>query len=237
MTPRRNPDATVLVGLLVLLAASTADAWGRKPPKTEEVRLSWRTLSDSESKEVLRAAPDLMPSYKAEQFNWTGVFRDYPLIEVTTPSLKRLFPAERFYNGTMIGTERPHRPYLMAVAGHTRYVMPEEFNQLLPDIGLTITRKNVIALAEAFIVLAAAGDKRTVPHITFLDRRLTDHALLEVNINGDTERWDFEYEPTKFGAIWVKNDHGITINVFNVPIRRLTEPHERVLKDAAPPQR
>ena len=181
-----------------------------------------RLMSASESKEVLHSAPGLVPSYRGEQFNSARMLEMYPLIEVTVPLLKRSLPAARLYNGVMQGTEPPLHPYLVVVAGHTRYLMPEEFDQLLSDIGIKITRKNVMDLAKAFIILGIAGDKRTVPHITFIDEKLADHAWLKVNINGDVEGWDFEYEPSRFGPITRKNDK-YYINVYNVPLRAIPD--------------
>jgi hypothetical protein len=203
--------------LLLLLAFSPIAAWGRKPPQRGTVEVTVRPMSASEIKEILLAVPGWLPRYDRIHLNddTTRLVNRYPYMEVTAAQLRRIFPKARFYNGIR-NTSEGRQPYVVAIAGHKLYPMLSEFNQLLLESGITISDKNVLELAKTFIAVVA-GERRTVIEVTFLDQKLAGHAWLEVSIGEQIQRWDFEYEPTRFGAIHVRNAKGTYINEFNVP--------------------
>jgi hypothetical protein len=131
--PRHTHARLTIVGLLVISAFSLATAWGRKPPREEEVKVALRALP-----------PDDTLASK------------YGLNEVIATPLKRAFPAVRFYRG-FDNTTLPPPPYMIAVVKDKRYAMPAEFNRLLLDNGLKVTDKNVAELAEAFATTDIGG--------------------------------------------------------------------------------
>ena len=193
-----------LIGLLVVAAISVAAGSGRKPPEPVEVQaaVSLRRISASEVMDILNRFPEIVPDFLASKKNdtdyLTGVFQ---FNEVTATRLEHTFPAARFYEGFDITL--PPIPYLMAVIGDRRYMMPAEFNRLLLDNGLQMTDKNIVELAKAFVVLAAGNlGHGLFPQITFLDaKRIEEYdrrspSATDVEIRcridtGEVQTWKF----------------------------------------------
>jgi hypothetical protein len=132
------------------------------------------------------------------------------------------------------------------VAEDTPYLMPGGFTRLLSGSGLKVTDSNAIALAKAFIILAAGSQSvpsrpdsggpagkelLSFPHITFLYSKLADQpgrrigdAWLKVDIDGDIQEWEFS---RSFAWIPVKDAHG-PIKTYGA-LERQTGPLERVI--------
>ncbi len=226
-----------LVGLLALPTFSPVSAWGRKPPQDGAIEVAVRPMSATDIKEILLAVPGWLSHYDSIHLSddTAHLVSRYPFMEVTAAPLKRVFPNAGFYNGIR-NTANGRRPYVVAIAQHKVYALLGASNSLLSDLGMKITRKNVLELAKAFIVLWAAGARRAVrhvtvldqkstnlPHITFRDPKLTDRAWLKVDVDGDTQQWYFEYGPSQFGVITVQDSKGQYIDGFNYPDRWLRD--------------
>jgi len=163
--------------------------------------------------DVLHKFPEMVPSYFAAQKNDTGFLKDlFPFSEVTSASLERAFPAARFYEGLNFG-RLPSSPYLMAIAGGKRYMMPYHFNQLLFDTGRRVDDRNTMALAKAFVVLTVEDS------VTFLDAVRTMQVIntvrydaeLNVVINGLQEEWYFSshIRTGQFDLVYRKGAKGL----------------------------
>jgi hypothetical protein len=176
--PRHTSARLGLVGLLLLSAFSLAAA------EEEEVQVTLRRISTGEVREILGTFPEMIPGWLASPKTDTNSLAHlFRFSEVSSPRLERAFPNARFYKG--LGFSKPPYPYLMAIAGDQRYIMPAGFNQLLLDNGQRVTDRNVLELAKAFVVLAAAekpvpspfsGDPDnidSVPSVTFVDAART----------------------------------------------------------------
>jgi hypothetical protein len=218
-------------GLLVAAAFSLATAWGRKPPQHRVIEVAVRPMSATGTKKILLAVPGWLSSYDSIHLSddTALILSRYPFMEVTAAPLKRAFPGVGFYNG-LRGPAEDRRPYVVAITGHKVYALFGASNSLLSALGVKLTRKNVLELAEAFVVLWAAGARRAVRHVTVLgkslthsspnplsDPKLTDRAWLKVDVDGDTLQWYFEYGLSQFGVITVRDVKGEMINQFNVP--------------------
>jgi hypothetical protein len=188
-------------------------------------------MSATRVREILLAVPGWLSSYDSIHLSdgTAHVLSRYPFMEVKAAPLKRAFPKIGFYNG-LRGPAGDRRPYVVAIAGHKVYALFGASNSLLSALGVKLTRKNVLELAEAFVVLWAAGARLAVRHVTILDEKLTysppnplsdpnltDRAWLKVDVDGDTLQWYFEYGPTQFGIITVRDAKGEMVNQFNVP--------------------
>jgi hypothetical protein len=152
-----------------------------------------------------------VPDFRASKKDDASYLGVYQFSEVTAAQLEHMFPAARFYEGFYIML--PATPYLMAVVGDRRYMMPAEFNRLLLDNGLQVTDKNIVELAEAFVVLAVGYQGA---QITFLDgKTLAEHdgrseSTADVEIRcridtGEVQTWRFSQSrlnPSK--RQWVK---------------------------------
>jgi len=87
----------------------------------------------------------------------------------------------------------------MVIAGGRRYLMPGYFNLLLLDSGQKATNKNIIELAEAFIVAAMCDREGLSADVTFLGASKTKHVIsgedydasLKVRIGQQIEEWSF----------------------------------------------
>ena len=231
---RRSKNIGVaLVGLLVVAAISVAAASGRTPPKEQQASVSLRRISASEVMAILGRFPGMVPSdmawAKDDAPYLTSVFE---FSEVTTPLLNAAFPAVRFYKGRGADVSKPPIPYLMAVVGDKRHMMPEGFNRLLFDSGLKVTDKNMIALAKAFVVLAVGsqrvfgnpvlegprGDELLAfPDVTFLEGKriaevrggTTYDARLRVKSGEHVEEWYFDAKYGQFAVVSRGNDKGL----------------------------
>ncbi len=199
--------------LLVVAAISVAAGSGRKPAKEQQAGVTLRRLSGSEVMAILNKFPEIVPSYMASKKDDAAYLTSaFDFSEVKAARLEQVFPAARFYKG--LDFSLPPSPYLMAVVGNKRYWMPGHFNQLLIDNGLHVTDKNIIELAEAFVLLAAGGepvyanaefggpsgdDLASFPQATFLggrrieeyDRQSATARDVEVicRIDGEVQTW------------------------------------------------
>jgi hypothetical protein len=246
LAPRNERVGLALAGLLVLLASSSVSAWGRKPPKEEEVRVHMRRITGGELMDILRVYPGEASAELANKNHDTTFFAHvFPLSEVTAASLKRAFPSARFYRGLYTAPRLPG-PYLFAVADDKPYLMPRGFTRLLSASSLKVADSNAIALAKAFVILAAGSQSAPsrydsggpegeelldFPHIAFLDSKLADQpgrrsgdAWLKVDIDGDIQEWEFS---RSFAWIPVKDTHG-PIKTYGA-LERLTWPPERII--------
>jgi hypothetical protein len=199
-----------MVALCLLLTASLAAAWGRKPPKEEEVKVALRLLSPSETVTMMQKYPEMFPSSISGTKDRERFARLFPVTEVTSAPLKRVFSKAQFYLAFSIDG-KPTIPYLMATRAGKRYIMPGEFNRLLLDDGLRVTNKNMLALAEAFTVLAIGADygPDPWPQITFYDAeridtvigRTTWSARVKVKYGEHVEVWHFASWHNGFGVV------------------------------------
>jgi hypothetical protein len=227
--PRSKNVGIALIGLLAVSAISLAVASGRTPPKEQQASVSLRRISASEVMDILNKFPEMVPSYFATERNNVGLLTQlFRFSEVTAAPLKRAFPAVRFYKG-LDGKKPPH-PYLMAIAGDTRYLVPGDLNQLLLDNGLKVTDENMIELARAFVILAvgteralgnpefvgAEGDELlSFTKLTFLSAKMqvTDEAShaakLTVRIGDDEEIWYFARWHDQLGWVSRRNAKGL----------------------------
>ncbi|HTW92784.1 MAG TPA: hypothetical protein VMH22_13920 [bacterium] len=188
-----------LVGLLVVAAISVAAGSGRKPAKEVQSAVSLRHISTSEAMDILQKFPELVPSFLAARRNdaeyMAGTFG---FVEVSEPTLARVFPAAHFYLGHDF-TSPPRHPYLMAIDEGKGYSMPYGFNRLLIDNGMNVTNKNIIELAEAFIIAAIYGEQGPSTEVTFLGATRAKYvisgddydACVRVQIGQQTEEWFF----------------------------------------------
>ena len=202
-----------LVGLLVVAAISVAAGSGRRP--AEVVNVSSRQVSTGEAMDILRKFPDLVPDYLVSKKNDAEYMaRLFGFVEVTAAPLTRIFPLVRFYRGHDFA--RPPNPYMMATAGDKGYGV-YKFNQLLIDNGLEVTDKNIVELAEAFVVLAIGNMERSFPGITFSDGRkvaevrggITFDARLKVSYAGRVEEWWFDAKYGQFALVSRGNANGL----------------------------
>ena len=226
------------VGLLVLATFSLAAAWGRKPPKEEVVKVTLRALSPSEVMAILQKFPEMVPSWLASAKNDTHeLARTCGSSEVTAGPLKIVFPAARFYKGLDLDIKPPY-PYLMAIVGHKREMMPDQFNGLLVNNDVRMTDKNIVALAKAFVVLAVGhqrvfgnpifggpqGDELLAfPKIVLLDCTRTNGRLrgvwqyeaeVDVKVNEQEEKWYFDVSRTQFRSVIRTSAKGVTIDAY-----------------------
>jgi hypothetical protein len=202
-----------LIGLLVVAAISSAAGSGRRP--AEVVRVSSRQISTGEAMDILRRFPDLVPDYLESKKNDTEYMaRLFGFVEVTAAPLTRIFPLVRFYRGHDFA--KPPNPYMMAIAGDKGYGV-YKFNQLLIDNGLEVTDKNIVELAEAFVVLAIGNMKGSFPEITFTDGTslaevrggTTFDARLKVSYAGRVEEWWFDAMYGQFALVSRGNANGL----------------------------
>ena len=208
--PRHSRARLALAALLVPLAFSLAAAWGRKPPREEEVKVTLRPLSASEVMAILQKFPEMVPSYLDDQRTDTALLKLlFPFKEVTSAPTERVFPGVRFYQGLdrsrSCGAEYP---YMLAIAGGKRYAMPGHFNRLLFDNGMKVTDKNIIGLAEALLITSVGSAHRSCPDITFLgatrtkmEAWATDAAQLRVRIGGQIQEWHFDVLRNQFDGV------------------------------------
>ena len=214
-----------LIGLLVVAAISMAAGSGRKPAKEPQGSVSLRRISASEVMGILSQFPEMLPGYFADQKNDTGFLKTlFPFSEVTSASLEGAFPGVRFYKG--LDGKKPPRPYLMAVAGSKRYMMPINFNRLLVDNGQKVTDENIVELAKAFVLLAVGsepisnpetgdlGGLDSLPPIAFLEAKrikVVNEATfkMKVRIGEQIEKWHFEIWRNQFGEVFRGNDKGL----------------------------
>ncbi|MCX6843338.1 MAG: hypothetical protein NTX53_13775 [candidate division WOR-3 bacterium] len=204
-----------LFGLLLVSAISTAGAAGRKP--AEEVKVSMRHISTSEAMDILRKFPELVPDHLAAKRNDADYMAGtFGFVEVTAAPLTRVFSTARFYKGHDFW--KPPQPYMMAVADGKRYMIPGDFNRLLLDNGLEVTDKNIVELAETFVIAAIGDESRSFPEITFLDATRTklkaglptdDAAILKVKTGEETEEWHFSVLRGQFEGAARVNEKGL----------------------------
>lgn len=218
------------IGLLVLATFSLAAAWGRKPPKEEEVKVTLRALSPSEATAILQKFPEMVPSYLAEQKNDTGLLKYlFPFKEVTSAPMERVFPGVRFYQGLdrsrSCGAEYP---YLIAIADGRWYWMPSGFNRLLFDNGMKVTDKNIIELTEALLIASICSDHRSCPDITLLGSKrtkmeewATDAAQLKVRIGVQTQKWHFYALRNQFDGVTRVDEKGLNKDYSIIPVESL----------------
>jgi hypothetical protein len=240
---RSRRVSMALVGLLVLSVFSLTTASGRRADEdtrgkpAEKVKVSLRRISSSETMDILQKFPEMVPSYLASRKDdrelLTSVFR---FSEVTAAPLRRAFPAARCYEYQ--GFTSPPYPYLMAVAGGKREMMPGAFNRLLFASGLKVTDKNIIDLAKAFVLLAVGSEPifvrtdmplglDTFPPVTFLEaKRISElisgisyDAWLKVKIDDRVEEWYFDRWYGQFAVVSRGNAKGL-IKQYDLPDAR-----------------
>lgn len=207
------------IGLLLLATFSLAAAWGRKPPKEEEVEVTLRPISASEVMDILRRFPQMVPGRFAAAKTDSEFLRDlFNFSELTALLLSRVFPDARFYHGVGFD-EMPGSPYLMAIAGDKRYMMPAGFDRLLFDNGMKVTDQNIIALARPLVIAAIGGDSHSYPQIVFLDATrtrmeawATDAAQLKVKVGAQTQVWHFDVLRNQFDGASSVNEKGLIKN-------------------------
>ena len=227
---RRSRNVGVaLVGLLVVAAISVTAGSGRKPAEAQQGTASLRRLSGSEVMDIINKFPEMVPSYFAEQRNDTGFLKTlFPFCEVTSTLLDRAFPGVRFFKGTDFGRSEGGSPYLMAIAGDKRYVMPGRSNYLLLDGGQKVTDKNITELAKAFVILAV-GSEVSFPEINFLDAKRTRHTIntrtydftLTAKIGEQVEVWYFSLWQNQFSLVYRSNAKGLILEYQPVMVESL----------------
>jgi hypothetical protein len=172
--------------------------WFAQPPKEEAVSLALRQISPSEMMSMLHAFPQWKNWSVSQKNDTEGLARFYLFSELTAAPLKRILPAARFYRGSDFSSKPPY-PYLMAIAGDRRFLLPYDFNLLLLAHGLEVNDGNMIELAKAFVTAAIGGERRVMSEIRFLDAttvKQTANAMpyvgeLTVKIGEQTEKWYF----------------------------------------------
>jgi hypothetical protein len=206
-----------LVGLLVVAAITVAAGSGRKPAKEQQVGVTLRHLSTSETMDILRGFPELVPSYLSSSGNDANeLARIFGFVEVTQASLARVFPAAHFYVGHDFASP-PQHPYLMAIDEGKGYSMPYGFNRLLIDNDLKVTDKNIVELAEAFVIAAVIDRQGPNVEVTFLGTSKTKHVIsggdydasLEVRIGQQIEEWSFSLSKRgQLGTVYRRGPKG-----------------------------
>jgi hypothetical protein len=213
---RSKNVGAALIGLLVVAAISVAAGSGRKPAMGGPANVNVRQLSASEVKDILHRFPEIVPVWVTAHPNDTSHLKlQFPLKEVTSTYLERALPGVRFYQGQVI--RQPPGPYMMAIAGSRRLMMPGEFNRLLLACGLKVTDENVIELAEAFVLAALGEWDLSYPQIDFLEAKKSklkpdvltyDAAVLKVRVGEHIEKWHFDVLRNQFDAAGSKNEEG-----------------------------
>jgi hypothetical protein len=224
---RLNHHSCVGMAIIGLLAVSAVASDGI-PSEGEQVTVSLRRLSTSEVMSILDKFPEMVPSYLASVKDREHLASLFPLSEVTAAPLRSAFPAARFYQGQSFA--KPPYPYLMAIVGNRREIMPGAFNRLLLDNSVTITDRNAVELARNFVMLSigsepnrgnvgSEGKEDTLPffpQITFLDERATSQVIdgvtykaeLRVKIAGAVEEWYFDIWSGLFRFVARKGPQG-----------------------------
>ena len=204
------------IGLLVVAAITMAAGSGRKPPTEQQVTVSSRHVSTSEATDILRKFPELIPGFLAsERDDAEYMARIFGFVEVAAAPLARVFPSARFYIGHYFYSTS--QPYLMAIAGGKRYSMPAGFNLLLMDTGQKATNKNIIELADAFIVAAICNTEGLSTEVTFLGASKAKHVIsggdydasLKVRIGQQIEEWSFSLDGRgQLGTVYRRGSKG-----------------------------
>jgi hypothetical protein len=231
---RSRHIGVALFGLLVVAAISVAAGSGKKPAKEQQGTVSLRRISASEVMGILRSFPEIVSGVYSSRMNDTAFLgRVFRFSEVTSGTLQEAFPGARFYKGMDVNT-LPQHPYLMAVVGDKRYRMPGRFNQMLLDAGMSVTDKNILMLARAFVLLAIAGEPvynrltkdpdnlDSLPPVSFLGavktkkleagRETPDAAILGVKTGEEVEEWHFSVLRNQFEGAARANRKGVIKN-------------------------
>jgi len=183
--------------------------WFAQPPKEEAVSLTLRQISPSEMMSMLHAFAQWKNWSVSQKNDTEGLARFYLFSELTAAPLKRILPAARFYRGSDFSSKPPY-PYLMAIAGDRRFMLPYDFNLLLLAHGLEVDDGNIIELAKAFVTAAIGGERRFVSGIRFLDATTAKQAVntksydaeLRVEVGEQTEEWFFSSIIRKKGQFY-----------------------------------
>jgi len=208
-----------VVALCLLLAASLAAAWGRKPPKEEAIN-SVRILTDTEVAGVSRRFPGLAL---------------YPqgIVQFKSGLLERLFPRDSFYKTYNRHTD-PEIPYLFVISGDRMYDMPNDFNRLLVRRSMKASGRRIADLAKAFIIAVLGHEPtegRTIgypgrldsfPRIMFLGSSLTKRKMggslftteVDVKVKEQDEKWYFEVWRAQLGTVIGTSAKGVTIDAY-----------------------
>jgi hypothetical protein len=225
--------------LLLFAAISVAAGSGRKPAKEPQGSVSLRRISASEVMDILRRFPGMIPKDMAWAKNDTSYLVSvFEFSEVTTPLLREVFPAVRFYKGRGAEVASTPIPYLMATVGDKYCLPPEGFNRLLSYVGLKVNDKDILPLAKAFVVLAVGsravfdgplmhlvqgkpgGDELLAfPDVTFgegkriseLRSGATYDARLKVKVDGRDEEWWFDVKYGQFALVSRGNADGLIL--------------------------
>jgi hypothetical protein len=221
-----------VIALWLLLALSLVAAWGRKPPKGEEVKVTLRRISSAEVMAILLKFPWMVPDWLTPKMSDTNYVAPlFPFTEVVATSLRGALPSARFYEGLQGFITPPHLS-LIAIVGDKCYGMPDDFNRLLFDNDLKVDDKTITALAKTFVVLAlgvepAFGNPEEVGpvvskldafrQITFLDvaraRQVIDtipyDAKLNLKIGEQVEEWYFAIRLSQFDLVSRKGAKGL----------------------------
>jgi len=88
--------------------------------------------------------------------------------QITHPILSKVFPGVIFYKAITKPTTPPGFSIIAVYEGR-EYLMPEDFNYLMYDYGITITDANVLDLAKAFIIVSRPWD---YSEVNFTDESL-----------------------------------------------------------------
>lgn len=137
---------------------------------------------------------------------------EYPinLQEINHPHLVGLFPSYRFVQA-QAGVTLPPKYIIIATGKGKVYGMPEEFNSLLVDNEIKISKDNLIDIAKTFALVASPKE---ILHISFTDQALIDETEKGVRyqarlitwskINGIEEEWKFSINNHQFETVMVK---------------------------------
>jgi hypothetical protein len=195
---------------------------------------------------ILNQFPEMVPSYLAEQRNDTGLLKYlFPFKEATSAPMERVFPGVRFYQGLDRSRTDVEYPYMIAIAGDKRYAMPNGFNRLLVDNGQKVTDKNMVELAEAFVIFAICSEHYySFPEITFLGATRTKqvintvsyNARLKVKMGGQTEDWHFAVLQGQIDIVNRRSATGLIKEYHPVPVESLPSRGQLTPTPGAPEQ-
>jgi hypothetical protein len=169
---RSKNSKLTLIGLIILFAVSMVLAEGKKQPEISP-GTDLKTLPHEEEWNLQQLYLNVVaetvfktikPEEKAKGYydEWYSLYNKSPIGWVgleKPPILKNLFPKVKFYlisgeySYPRVYSEHPER-YIKAFFSNKFYSMPSDFNRLLNDNGFKVSDKNIIRLAQAFILIS-----------------------------------------------------------------------------------
>jgi hypothetical protein len=208
---------SALIGLIVLFALSFSLARGGKP-RIEKVTSTMRPLSGKETNELIDRIPEIftdalgaaatgLKTDEIREIKRDTLFlkSNLRISELTNSLLQGVFSKAHLYQLWKLESQ-PHTPYLIAIIGDKDYHMPSSFNRLLLEHNLEVNNKNIVKLAEAFVIIAFEGQE-----ITFLEGKKIKEYDKEWYVNwsvqikciiGDTkdiQTWKFSLSTVRKG--------------------------------------